>query len=99
MESLSNSNVRAINKKSHSISHVKKILEQPIIPIISLPIFASVSVFICCILYDHMLHTLLFADDQVVVGQDREDVEYMLRKLVNEYSLHGFKVNFNKECS
>ena len=45
---------------------------------------------------DHMLHTLLFADDQVIVGQDREDVEYMFRKLVNKYNLHGLKVNFMK---
>ncbi|KAJ4429093.1 hypothetical protein ANN_26094 [Periplaneta americana] len=37
---------------------------------------------------DHMLHTLLFADDQVIVGQDQEDIEYMFRKLNVYFNPH-----------
>jgi hypothetical protein len=31
---------------------------------------------------DYHLYNLLFADDQVIIAQDTEDAEYMLRKLV-----------------
>jgi hypothetical protein len=31
---------------------------------------------------DYNLYNLLFADDQVIIAQDTEDAEYMLRKLV-----------------
>ena len=31
------------------------------------------------------IYTLLFADDKVVISQDYEDMEYMLRKLLEEY--------------
>ncbi len=34
---------------------------------------------------DRCLHSLLFADDQVIKASDREDMEYMLRKLKEEY--------------
>jgi hypothetical protein len=30
---------------------------------------------------DYNLYNLLFADDQVIIAQDTEDAEYMLRKL------------------
>jgi len=29
--------------------------------------------------------SLLFAEDQTIVRNDKEDVEYMMRKLVEEY--------------
>jgi len=30
---------------------------------------------------DRILYTLHFADDQVVIAQDKEDLEYMTRKI------------------
>lgn len=42
------------------------------------------------------LYTLQFADDQVVIANDREDIEYMMRKLVEEYSRWGLDVNIDK---
>jgi hypothetical protein len=38
----------------------------------------------------------LFADDQVIIAQDIEDAEYMLRKLVEEYMKWGLQINFGK---
>jgi hypothetical protein len=38
---------------------------------------------------DYNLYNLLFADDQVIISQDTEDAEYMLRKLVEEYMKWG----------
>ncbi len=42
------------------------------------------------------LYTLLFADDQVIIAQDAEDVEYMFRKLLEEYQKWGLKINMEK---
>ena len=42
------------------------------------------------------LFTLCFADDQVVVAQDQDDAEYMIRKLVEEYRKWGLKVSISK---
>ncbi|KAG8333849.1 hypothetical protein J6590_102119 [Homalodisca vitripennis] len=42
------------------------------------------------------IFTLLFADDQVVVAEDEEDLEYMLRKLTEEYEGWGLEVNMDK---
>lgn len=47
-------------------------------------------------LTDYTLYTLCFADDQVVVAQDYDDLNYMARKLVEEYSEWGLDVNFEK---
>jgi hypothetical protein len=45
---------------------------------------------------DYRLYNLLFADDQVIIAQDTEDAEYMLRKLVEEYVKWGLQINFGK---
>jgi hypothetical protein len=45
---------------------------------------------------DYDLYNLLFADDQVIIAQDTEDAEYMLRKLVEEYMKWGLQINFRK---
>jgi hypothetical protein len=45
---------------------------------------------------DYHLYNLLFADDQVIITQDTEDAEYMLRKLVEEYKKWGLQINFGK---
>lgn len=42
------------------------------------------------------LYTLQFADDQVVMAQDKEDLEYMTRKLIEEYSKWGLSMNIDK---
>jgi len=42
---------------------------------------------------DRTLYTLHFADDQVVIAQDKEGLEYMTRKLLNEYEEWGLSVN------
>lgn len=48
---------------------------------------------------DDNLHSLLYADDQILITQDEEDNEYMLRKLKEEYNRWGLDINFNKtEC-
>ena len=36
---------------------------------------------------------MLFADDQLLIAQDYEDLEYMTRKLIDEYELWGLKLN------
>lgn len=45
---------------------------------------------------EYCLYTLLFADDQVVIASDQEDVEYMTRKLTEEYSKWGLNMNLGK---
>jgi len=42
------------------------------------------------------LYTLQFADDQVVLAGDKEDLEYMKRKLKETYEKWGLDMNFNK---
>jgi hypothetical protein len=36
---------------------------------------------------DTTIYSLLFADDQILIAQDYEDLEYMTRKLIDEYEL------------
>jgi hypothetical protein len=43
-----------------------------------------------------MICTQQFADDRVVVAQSKEDLEYMCRKLQEEYSKWGLKMNIAK---
>ncbi|XP_045462483.1 uncharacterized protein LOC123672426 [Harmonia axyridis] len=42
------------------------------------------------------LYTLSFADDQIVIAQDVDDLNYMTRKLVEEYAKWGLEVNIQK---
>ena len=42
------------------------------------------------------LYTLQFADDQVVLAGDKEDLEYMTRKLKETYEKWSLDMNFNK---
>ena len=39
---------------------------------------------------------MLFADDQLLIAQDYEDLEYMTRKLIDEYELWALKLNVKK---
>lgn len=43
-----------------------------------------------------ILHSLLFADDQIVFAQDEDDMIYMLRKLKEEYEKWGLNINLEK---
>ena len=45
---------------------------------------------------DRTIYTLHYADDQVVLAQDVEDIEYMTRKLFEEYEKWGLEVNLKK---
>ena len=45
---------------------------------------------------DTTIYSMLFADDQLLIAQDYEDLEYMTRKLINEYELWGLKLNVKK---
>jgi hypothetical protein len=42
---------------------------------------------------DMTVYSLLFADDHLLIAQDYEDLEYMTRKLIDEYELWGLKLN------
>ena len=42
------------------------------------------------------MYTLHFADDKVVMAQSKEDLEYICRKLQEEYSEWGFTMNIGK---
>ena len=41
-----------------------------------------------------MIYTLQFADDQVLMAQNKEGLEYICRKLQEEYSKWGLTMNF-----
>ena len=43
-----------------------------------------------------MIYTLQFADNQVVMAQSQEDLEYVCRKLQEEYSKWGLTMNIAK---
>jgi hypothetical protein len=45
---------------------------------------------------DYHLYNLLFVDDQVIIAQDTEDAECMMRKLVEAYMKWGLQINFVK---
>jgi hypothetical protein len=44
----------------------------------------------------HNTHSLSFADDQVLLAQDHDDMEYMARKLKEEYKEWGLTINLEK---
>jgi hypothetical protein len=41
-------------------------------------------------------YTLQFADDQVVIAQSKDDLEYMCRKIQEEYLKWGLNMNIDK---
>ena len=43
-----------------------------------------------------LVHSLLFANDQVIMAQCREDVKFMVRKLLGAFEAGGLKVNMSK---
>jgi len=45
---------------------------------------------------DTTIYSMLFSDDQLLIAQDYEDLEYMTRKLIDEYELWGLKLNAMK---
>ncbi|XP_044749678.1 uncharacterized protein LOC123310275 [Coccinella septempunctata] len=47
-------------------------------------------------LNDTNIYTLQFADDQIIVARDKEDLEYMTRKLKETYEYWGLEMNLEK---
>lgn len=45
---------------------------------------------------NNTIYTLSFADDQLVLAQDYDDIEYMTRKLIEEYKKWGLEINIKK---
>lgn len=45
---------------------------------------------------ENTIYTLVFADDQLLIADDYEDMEYMIRKLKEEYNKWGLKINSDK---
>ena len=45
---------------------------------------------------DMTIYSMIFAGDQLLIAQDYEDLEYMTRKLIDEYELWGLKLNVKK---
>ena len=45
---------------------------------------------------NNTLYTLCFAEDHVVLARDHNDLEYMTRKLIEEYRRWGLEVNIGK---
>ena len=48
---------------------------------------------------DTTVYALLFAGDQLLIAQDYEDLEYMTRKVIDEYELWGLKLNVKKKLN
>jgi len=46
---------------------------------------------------DTTIYTMLFADDPLLIAQDYENLEYMTKKLIDEYELWGLKLNIKKK--
>jgi hypothetical protein len=42
------------------------------------------------------VYSLSFADDQILIAQDYDDMEFMARKLKEEYKKWGFTMNLEK---
>jgi hypothetical protein len=42
---------------------------------------------------DTTIHSMLFADVQLIIALDYEYLEYMTRKLIDEYGLRDLKLN------
>ena len=60
--------------------------------------FVSTHTCQLCFLFLHKhVNTLLFADDQVLITQEYEDMEFMVRKLLENYEKWGMKINFEKK--
>jgi len=48
---------------------------------------------------DTTIYTILCADDQLLIAQDYEDLEYMTKKLIDDYELWGLKLNVKKKTN
>ena len=48
---------------------------------------------------DMTLYSMLFAGDQLLIARDYEHLDYMTRKLIDEYELWGLKLNIKKKLN
>ena len=42
------------------------------------------------------LYSMLFADDQLLIAQNYDELHYMTRKLIDEYEFWGLKLNVKR---
>jgi len=42
------------------------------------------------------MYSMLFADDQLLIAQNYEELQYTTRQLIDEYELWGLKLNVKK---
>ena len=45
---------------------------------------------------DMTIYSMLFADDQLLIAQNYEELQYMTRTLIDDYELWGLKLNVKK---
>jgi hypothetical protein len=45
---------------------------------------------------DRTIYSMLFAEDQLLIAQNYEKLQYMTRILIEEYGLWGLKLNVKK---
>jgi hypothetical protein len=45
---------------------------------------------------DTTIYSMLFADDQLIIAQAYEELEYMTRKIIEEHEVWGLKLNVKK---
>ena len=48
---------------------------------------------------EETISTLFFADDQLVLAEDYDDIEYMTRNLMKEYDNWGLNLNIEKKTN
>jgi hypothetical protein len=46
---------------------------------------------------DRTIYTMLFADDQLLIAQNYEELQYMTRILIEQYELWGLKLKVKKK--
>ena len=58
--------------------------------------FVGLSPAIAVQVQNTYIYSLNFADDQILLTQDHDDMEYMARKLKEEYEKWGLTINLEK---
>lgn len=45
---------------------------------------------------DRYIHTILFADDQIILARDEQDMTNMINKMAKEYRKWGLEFNIDR---
>jgi hypothetical protein len=48
---------------------------------------------------DRTIYSMLFTDDQLLIAQNYEELQYMTRMLIEEYELLGLKLNVKNKLN